>query len=151
MDESTCYNFVNSPTIFLESSHFSCQTPSSPSLHSSYRQPVHRKKKTENQGLCSDLVVTTEQISCFFCQDFLFLHVRIRSSRQWGCFSSIQSREQQTLLCKTGVVLVVVSCLPGFGRLSGSLTLVRQYRSSSSSSFCCEGEGQQGRQKTYLQ
>ena len=68
----------------------------------------------------------------------------------WGCFSSIQSREQQTLLCKTGVVLVVVSCLPGFGRLSGSLTLVRQYRSSSSSSFCCKGEGQHGRLKTYL-
>ena len=32
-------------------------------------------------------------------------------------------REQQTLLCKTGVVLVVVSCLPGFGRLSDSLAL----------------------------
>ena len=151
MDESTCYTFVNSPIIFLESSHFSCQTPSSPSLHSSYRQPVHRKKKTENQGLCSDLVVTTEQISCFFvriCCSYMF---ESGPAGNWGCFSSIQSREQQTLLCKTGVVLVVVSCLPGFGRLSGSLTLVRQYRSSSSSSFCCEGEGQQGRQKTYLQ
>ena len=39
---------------------------------------------------------------------------------------------------------------PAYLALVGSLTLVRQYRSSSSSSFCCRGERQQERRKIHI-
>lgn len=87
-----------------------------------------------------------------FLSGFVVLTCLNQVQQAIGCFFSVQSREQQTLLCKTGgVVLVVVSCLPGFGRLSDSLTLVRQYRSPPLPLFAVKVRDSKEGEKTYLQ
>ena len=52
--------------------------------------------------------------------------------------------------CCVRLVVWFWSWSPAYLALVGSLTLVRQYRSSSSSSFCCRGERQQERRKIHI-
>ena len=131
-------------TFFLSDSFFSFSSPffiGIPCLST-------EEKTTENQGLCSDLVVTTEQIS------FLFL-VRIccymfESGPAGDGGVSFLFKAESNRPCCVRLVVWFWSWSPAYLALVGSLTLVRQYRSSSSSSFCCRGERQQERRKIHI-